>query len=185
MNNASQSTLIDNLICNDDSIYDILNSTVDIGLLKGVENSMLEFNDTNSIVLYTSLNKTNTELLKQGLYKHNIIAHEYFESALGIKQSEFIIKLYYNTKGLYDTLHPRAYKEIKELISSNKISKSKVEDVQIVNELLKTHTGVRLHSIDPSTKCYSNTHMLFNNSKLAYIIKPTAVKILDIKPLPQ
>lgn len=181
----TQSTLIDNFVWNDGSIYDILNATVDKGLMKGVADSVLEFKNSSSIVLYTSLNKTNTELLKQGKYNHNIIAYEYYEAALGIKQSEFIIKISYNTKDLYDTLHPRAYEEIQALIKQNKISKRTVEDGKILKEILKTYTGVRVHSIDSSKKCYTNTHMLFSNSKLAYIIKPTAVKILDVKTLTQ
>lgn len=181
----SESTLIDNYVWNNESIYDILNATVDLGLMKGVADSMLEFKDSSSVILYTSLNSTNTKLLQQGNYKNNIIAHEYYQAALGIKQSEFIIKIAYNTKGLYDTLHPRAYDEIQALIKKNKISKSQVEDGEIIKKILETYTGVRVHSINNTKKCYTNTHILFSNSKLAYIIKPNAIQILDIQPLPQ
>lgn len=175
--------LLSNYICNTDSIYDILNATVDTELMKGVADSHMEFADTQDIILYTSLNKTNTELLQKGKYTENIFAFEYYEQALGIKQSEFIIKLQYNTQGLYDTLHPIAYKEIEEIIKKNKSSKkSDIQDMQVIEYLLKSHTGVRAHSIDPSKKCYSHTHMLFGNSNLTYIINPQAVKVIDIKP---
>lgn len=170
--------LLDNSVFNNDSIYDILNATVDPDLMKEVADSMIEFNANNSIVLYTSLNRTNTELLKQGKYNQLIKAFEYYEAALGIGQSEYIIKLAYNTKGLYDTLHPRAYKEIESLIKQHKLKKSEIEDMQIIRYLLQSHTGVRVHSINPTKKCYTKTHILFEDSKVAYILNPQAIKVL-------
>lgn len=77
--------LLDNSVFNNDSIYDILNATVDPDLMKEVADSLLEFLDANTIILYTSLNKTNTELLKQGKYNKPIKAFEYYEAALGMK----------------------------------------------------------------------------------------------------
>lgn len=177
------STLIDNNVLNNESVYDILNATVDEGLMKGVAESTLEFKDSSSIILYTSLNKTNTQLLMQDKYNEIIFAHEYLEASLGIKQSEFIIKFSYNTQGLYDTLHPKAYSEIQQIIKKNKLNKSNINDMQIVKELLKTYTGVRVHSIDNTKKCYDNTNTIFNNSKLVYIVKPTDIHILSIQPL--
>lgn len=131
--------------------------------------------------MYTSLNKTNTDLLKQGNYNKPIIAFEYYEAALALEQSEYIIKLAYNTKGLYDTLHPRAYKEIEALIKQYKLKKSELEDMQIIKHLLKSHTGVRIHSINSTKKCYTKTHILFEDSKVAYILNPQAIKIMNIK----
>ncbi len=174
--------ILGNSVFNDDSVYDILNATVDSDLMKEVADSMLEFLGTNTIILYTSLNKTNTDLLKQGKYNKLIKAFEYYEAALALEQSEYIIKLAYNTKGLYDTLHPRAYKEIESLIKQHKIKKSELEDMQIIRYLLQSCTGVRVHSINPSKKCYTKTHILFEDSKVAYLLKPQAIKVLDIIP---
>lgn len=173
---------VDNYIFNKDSIYDILNATVDPTILEGVADSMLEFKDPSTIVLYTSLNKTNTELLKNNQYNKLIIAFEYPDLALGIGQSEYIIKLVYNTNKLFDTLHPLAYQEIENVIKQSKLKKSELQDMNLFKCLLsKDITGLRVHSIDPTHKCYTKTHTIFQNSKLAYIVKPTAVKILGIK----
>lgn len=57
--------LLDNAIFNTDSIYDILNAIVDPDLMKEVADSHMEFSDINTIILYTSLNKTNTDLLSK------------------------------------------------------------------------------------------------------------------------
>lgn len=170
-------------VFNNDSIYDILNATVDADSMKGVADSHMEFLNTNTIILYTSLNKTNTELLKQGKYDKPIKAFEYYEAALGIGQSECIIKLAYNTKGLYDTLHPRAYKEIESLIKQHKFKKSEIEDMQIIVSLLKSHTGVRIHSLNPAKKCYTKTHILFEDSKVAYILNPQAIRVIETKSI--
>lgn len=173
--------LLDNSIFNNDSIYDILNATVDSDLMKDVSDSKLEFLYTDTLVLYTSLNKTNTELLMQGKYDKPIIAFEYYESALALEQSDYMIMLSYNTKGLYDTLHPKAYKEIESLIKQHKLKKSEIEDMQIIRYLLQSHTGVRVHSINPTKKRYMKTHILFENSNIAYIINPQEIKVLARK----
>lgn len=174
-------TLLDNVVLNNNSIYDILNATVDVDLLKEVAESHMEFVNKNTIVLYTSLNENNTMLLDQGKYKEPIIAFEYYEAALGIKQSEYVIKLEYNINDLYDTLHPRAYKEIENIIKKNRLKKSELEDKQIIKQILEhtKYTGVRVCSINPAKKCYTKTHMLFEDSKVAYILKPNAVRVLD------
>jgi len=172
--------ILGDIVWNEDSIYDILNAIIDTDLLKEVAESHMEFeNNTTNIILYTTLSITNTNLLKQGKYNKPINAFEYYESVLG-GQSDYIIQLSYNTQGLYDTLHPRAYKEIEDIIKKNGLKKSELEDMQIIRHLLKTHTGVRVHSFNPSKKCYTKTHMLFENSRLAYILNPNAVKILNI-----
>lgn len=174
----NETMLLGNIVFNEDSIYDILNATIDPDLMKEVADSMLEFNGSNNIILYTSLNKTNTDLLRQGKYDKPIKAFEYYEASLALEQSEYIIKLAYDTKDLYDTLHPRACREIESLIKQHKLKKSEIEDMQIIRHLLKSYTGVRVHSINPAKKCYAKTHILFEDSKVAYILKPQAITVL-------
>lgn len=167
------------VIIDTESLYDILNATVDESLMNGVAESMLKFSDTNKIVLYTSLNTTNTKLLKEGKYEDIIYAFEYEEAALGESQSEYVIEIVYNTTKLFDTLHPLAYTEIENIIKNNKLKKSEVKDIHIVRELIYKHkfTGVRMHVINSAKKCYTKTHSIFDNSKLVYILNPKSIQI--------
>ena len=177
----------DNYVFNEDSVYDILNATVDISKLKEVAEDKMEFNDSSKIILYTSLNATNTKLLQDGKYTEMIYAFEYADMAMGVKQSEYIIRLSYDTKGLYDIMHPKVYKEIETLIKQAKnIKKSEIEDMEILNILFKKHqniTGFRVHSINPTEKAYGKTHIFFDNSTVAYFIRPQYVKVEDVKKI--
>lgn len=175
--------MLDNYIFNNDSIYDILNATVDIDLIERVADSKMEFQDNKSIILYTSLNRTNAELLENKKYTSLIRAFEYREEALGVEQSEYIIKLSYNTNSLYDMIHPKAFREIENIIKRWKRNKSEIEDLEVIRYLLRSHTGVRVHSINPSKKCYTKTHILFEQSKLAYILKPEAINVISIEKI--
>ncbi len=170
-----------NYVFNKESIYDILNAEVNPDMMKEVAESMLEFKDANSIILYTSLNENNTKLLEKRQYNKILKAFEYAEAALGLEQAEYVIKIEYNTQMLFDTLHPKAYKEIENIIKKYKLKKSEIEDMQIVKEILKTYTGVRVHTINPSKKCYTHTRMIFDNSNFAYMLNPKAIQIMKIK----
>ncbi len=176
-----------NYIFNEDSIYDILNATVDITLLEKVAETKMEFKDSTKIILYTSLNATNTKLLQSGKYKDMLFAFEYEDMAKGIDQSEYIIQLSYDTKGLYDTMHPLAYKEIEQLIKATKnIKKSEVEDrevLRLLTQKYKNITGFRVHSINPGDKAYANTHIFFGESKVAYILRPECINVEKVYPL--
>lgn len=163
--------------------HDILAGTVDSYLMRKVKNSHMEFAGTKDIILYTALNRTNTELLVKGNYKNRLIAYEYSDAPLGTDQAEYIIKISYNTNGLYDMLHPRAYQEIEELINQRKLKRLEIQDTQVIDYLLHKYTGIRVHSINTNKKCYSHTNILFGNSKLAYILNPQAVRVLETKSI--
>lgn len=177
--------IFDNYVFNENSVYDILNATVDVTKLNEVAEDMMEFKDSTKIILYTSLNATNTKLLQSGKYTETIYAFEYEDMAKGIGQSEYIIKLSYDTKGLYDTLHPLAYKEVESLIKNTKsIKKSEVEDMEILRMLFSKYpqiTGFRVHSINMDKKAFTNTHIFFKDSNVAYIIKPQYVRVESVK----
>ena len=177
--------IFSNYVFNENSVYDILNATVDVTKLNEVVEDMLEFKDEHSIILYTSLNATNAKLLQSGKYTETIKAFEYIDMAMGIDQSEYIIKLSYDTKGLYDTMHPLAYKEIENLIKTTKgIKKSEVEDMEILRMLSSKYpqiTGFRVHSINMDKKAFTNTHIFFKESDVAYIIKPQYVRVETLK----
>lgn len=170
------------IICDQDSLGDIIDSMIDKDQLKGVQDSQMEIGK-GYLVLYTSLNRDNTELLKQGKYTKHLIAFETYEEALGVSQAQFVIKLAYTTKGLYDTLNPKAYDEIKAAIKSMKgIKPSEILDKDILSWIYNHTkcTGVRLHRIDTTKKCYPKSSFIFDKSALVYSLKPSAVKVLEV-----
>ena len=178
--------IYNNYVFNENSVYDILRATVDITKLNEVAEDKMEFKDSTKIILYTSLNATNTKLLQSGKYTETLYAFEYADMAMGVSQSEYIIKLSYDTKGLYDTLHPKAYKEVENIVKNTKgIKKSEIEDMEILRMLFSQYpqiTGFRVHSINTDKKVFANTHIFFKDSNVAYILKPQYVKVESIIP---
>ncbi|MBP3799926.1 MAG: hypothetical protein ILA19_02975 [Bacilli bacterium] len=144
------------------------------------EHNML-FNDNNSIVLYTMLNKTNTELLKQGKYNRPIKAYEYYDIP-NENQGECIIEIVYDTRGLFDTLHPSAHNIIKEIYK--KLKSDKVEDITdrkvlgYINDNMN-YTATRF--IERSDNKIYQKSRLFKNQKICYIIKPNQYKYKNHK----
>ena len=71
------------------------------------------------------------------------------------------------------------------MIKNKKKNKSEITDQFFVESLLakKEITGVRIHMIDSSKKCYTKTKMIYNNSTIAYILKQDSIEIVDIKEM--
>lgn len=147
--------------------------------IKEVKEAEMRFIDKQHICLYTALNRTNSELLKHGEYKGILIASEYPELAASTSQAEVVLAVSYDTEGLYDTLHPTAYKEISKLAEElKKGHKGFAGDEDILHLLLTKCSGVRVHSIDITKKCYKDTKMIFGGSRLVYFLKHGAVKVV-------
>ena len=92
-----------NLFVDTSTLYGKIEADIEEELLKSVEESKMEFKDSHSIVLYTALNKENLELLKKKKYQRYITAYEYPEYAMGTYQASVLVKIAYNTTGLWDT----------------------------------------------------------------------------------
>lgn len=153
----------------------------DYDFLGGTE---VEFSGVNEIILYTALTETKARLLQQGKYNKPIKAFEYSNLATTVnEQTEVLVKLSYNTQNMFDTLHPSAYRILDSIIKKAKVKKADVTDSQLVNHLLRTYTGVRIHSIDKSSKVYTNTECMFKSKGLRYILRPDSVKVLGTQAI--
>lgn len=153
----------------------------DYAFLGGIE---VEFKGVNEIILYTALTETKARLLKEGKYEKPIKAFEYSNIATTVnEQTEVLVKISYNTQKMFDTLHPLAYRMMNEIIKKSKVKKADVTDSQLVNHLLSTYTGVRIHSIDKSSKVYTNTECMFKSKGLSYILRPDSVKVLNMRTI--
>lgn len=170
--------------CNSDSLCDILDSILEPDLLKGVQESDMEIGN-GCLVLYTALNRDNTEKLQNGKYSANLTAFEYKEQAMGQSQAQFVIKLAYNPKGLFDTLHPKAYSEVKKAILKT-AKLADLTDTKAISWILTNMdcTGVRVHILNSSKKCYPQTKCLFESSKVVYCLKPQHVTVLGTEKIP-
>lgn len=146
------------------------------------ETEMLNFNGTNAITLYVGLNKTNAEKLQNGQYTEKLFAYEYLDIARRIKQSEVVVEISYDTSGLFDMLHPNAYKMVNEHIKANKLKKPEISDMQIINNILGIgkYTGVRVINVNTSDKCYPKTKTVFENVMIHYFLNPANVTILNV-----
>ena len=161
-------------------LSDILDTNLDYDLIG--EPSMLKFKDENEVILYAGLNKTNAELLKKGQLTDLLIAHEYSDVASKIKQSEVVVEISYNTTGLFDMLHPNAYKLVENFVKNKKIAKKELTDNLIVKEILSSgkYSGVRLNVVDTKKKLFTNTECIYEKSNIIYAILPRYVKVLNI-----
>ena len=147
----------------------------------------MQFKDKAEIILYTALNKTNARLLKEGKYTWLIEAFEYSEAVRGVNQAEIIVELSYDTSGLFDTLHFKAYNIIERLIKEKKLKKSELTDEQLIFTILKNtkYTGVRANLIDTNQKAFSKTQCIFKSKGLRYFLNPKAVKFIAAHPINQ
>lgn len=149
------------------------------------EQGMLNFNSPTEVKLYTGLNSINLQKLKNNQYTDVIIAFEYPEIARKtIKQAEYLVEVAYDTKGMFDLIHPDSYITVNKLIADNKLKKSEIKDGQIIRELLnKGYTGVRAIKIDTSQKCYSHTKTAFAEIGIVYELNSAFIKILQEQKL--
>ena len=147
----------------------------------------MHFKDKAEIILYTALNKTNARLLKEGKYTWLIEAFEYSEAVKGVNQAEIIVELSYDTSGLFDTLHFKAYNIIERLIKEKKLKKSELTDEQLISTILKNtkYTGVRASIIDTNQKAFPKTQCIFKSKGLRYFLNPKAVKFIAAHPIKQ
>lgn len=148
----------------------------------------VEFTGKNEIVLYTALNKTNTELLQKGKYDKIIKAIEYSNFKYFDEfndQVELLVRLSYDTQNMLDTLHPEAYKYILDVLKKSKVRRDTLKDIELVNHILKTtnRTGVRVHGISTQDKAYKNTKCMFSSQGLYYYLKPDSVKVLGVREI--
>ncbi len=144
----------------------------------------VEFSGVNEIILYTALTETKARLLQKGQYNKPVKAFEYSNPAITVNdQTEVLVKLSYNTQNMFDTLHPSAYRILDSIIKKAKVKKADVTDSQLVNHLLRTYTGVRIHGIDKSSKAYTNTECMFKSKGLLYILRPDSVKVLGTQAI--
>lgn len=167
------------------SLFSIIDADIEEDILKDVGKSKVEFKDQHSIILYTALCSKNFELLKKTQYKKIIRAYEYPEYAMGVDQADVLVKISYNTQGLYDTLNHKAYNEIQSCIKKINKKKSEITDIDIQNYLLtiKKFTGIRVHAIDTTKKAYTQTKMFYGHSTLTYLLNPNNIEIIDTKNL--
>lgn len=165
----------------DRKLSDILNANLHYELIG--EASMLKYHSENEVKLYAGLNKANAEKLKNGTYNSLLIAYEYPEIAKTKEQAEVVVELAYNTRQIFDMLHPQACIEIENIIKNNKWTKKEVEDTTVITNILKQgrYTGVRVVRINK--KCYPNTEMAFHRSHIIFCLNPKHVKFLNVEPI--
>lgn len=170
-------------------LSDILDTNLDYDLIG--EFNMLNFNNPTELKLYIGLNKTNAELLQKGQLTDLLTAFEYSDIASSIKQSEVVVEVSYDTHGLFDTLHPNAYKIMEEHIDKKlksknpKITKKDITDTIIINDILSDskYTGIRAVRYEKTDKLYPNTNLVYGRAMVVYLINPKFVKVLSMKSI--